>query len=372
MRRTERSHLPIYAATHPGMRGKNNEDRYGVSAYRLRAGRDAPRVVLAVLADGIGGHRAGEVAADMVVENISAFFARQSNGVQPVATLEKALIETSQLIYKQAQSNNGQEGMGATVACALVIEQRLYIASAGDSRIYLLRGKQAIQLTRDHTWIQEALENGLLNEDQVQGHPNSHVIRRFLGSPEPPQVDVRLRLNPDEDDEQTKRNQGMLLQPGDQLLLCSDGLTDLVDADEIGEAFAMMPPDEAVNALVEVANLRGGHDNITLVVLSVPLSGIKRNAGLPRWLRALVTVIAAILLIVVMVAAYLEFNQAVPPLATPTPAASLTPLPIQNTPTPLHTVTSTRPPARTHQPKDTATPNSAATLTPWPTHTRAP
>jgi serine/threonine protein phosphatase PrpC len=75
MRRTERSHLPIYAATHPGMRGKNNEDRYGVSAYRLRAGRDAPRVVLAVLADGIGGHRAGEVAAEMVVENISAFFA---------------------------------------------------------------------------------------------------------------------------------------------------------------------------------------------------------------------------------------------------------------------------------------------------------
>jgi protein phosphatase len=159
--------------------------------------------------------------------------------------------------------------MGATCACAWVIKDRLYTASVGDSRIYLVRNQKIRQLTIDHTWVQEALDHGALTPDQARNHPNVHVIRRYLGSEQPVEPDFRLKLEAGESDSQAERNQGFRLRRGDRLLLCSDGLTDLVEDEEIRAALQTNQLDAAVQYLINLANHRGGHDNITVVALHV-------------------------------------------------------------------------------------------------------
>jgi protein phosphatase len=172
--------------------------------------------------------------------------------------------------------------MGATVACCWIISRQLYLANVGDSRIYLLRGRYIYQLSNDHTWIQEAMDHGLLTPEQARAHPNAHVIRRYLGSKQPVVPDTRLRLSPGESDAQAEANQGFVLLPGDRLLLCSDGLTDLVSNDEIRYHLEGAPLEPALQALINLANGRGGHDNITLVALQVP-----REPTAPNLMRTL-------------------------------------------------------------------------------------
>src|SRR5450759_2847083 len=240
MIRVTKSHLTVAAQTHPGITGKNNEDRYAVSAFQ-QGRRSRVPALFAIISDGIGGHRAGEVAAEMAVEGISRRVAN-SSGAKPLDIMEKAIVQVNQEIYTQAQTDPARQGMGATCACAWIIRNRLYTASIGDSRIYLMRGSAIQQISTDHTWIQEALERGVITAEQAGSHPNAHVIRRYLGGPTPPQVDFRLRLNGAENDQEAADNQGLALQEGDRLLLCSDGLTDLVTDPEILDIFQQYPP----------------------------------------------------------------------------------------------------------------------------------
>jgi protein phosphatase len=280
----KRAHLNVAAITDPGRKGKNNEDRYAVAAHRLgRVGGTSS--VFAVIADGVGGHRAGEVAADLAVEAISRIVAG-SNAKTPLETLQYAFQQANQIISSQAESELTQKGMSTTGACAWVIGNRLYIASVGDSRIYLLRGDRIRQITIDHTWVQEAISSGVLSLEQARDHPNSHVIRRHLGSSQPVVPDFRLRLRDDEDDLRAEANQGLPLRPGDQILICSDGLTDLVEDGEIAAMLRSGKPDRALGDLVELANQRGGHDNITIVLLEVPQSVDGSWSGLSRVTKA--------------------------------------------------------------------------------------
>jgi len=230
----KRAHLKVAAITDPGRKGKNNEDRYAVVAHRLGRARGTSSV-FAVIADGVGGHRAGEVAAELAVEAISRIVSG-SDAKTPLETLQVAFQQANQIINSQAESELTQKGMSTTGACAWVIGNRLYIASVGDSRIYLLRGDRIRQITIDHTWVQEAISSGVLSLEQARDHPNSHVIRRHLGSSQPVAPDFRLRLRDDEDDLRAEANQGLPLGPGDQILICSDGLTDLVEDGEIRES----------------------------------------------------------------------------------------------------------------------------------------
>ena len=262
------SHLNVAAATHPGMRGKQNEDRYSVSAYRSTSG-DRTQSVLAILADGIGGHRAGEVAADLAVENISKYVVENSSN-HPVQTLKQAFTYTNQIILDHSREDNSHSGMGTTCVCAWIIGDQLYAASMGDSRLYLQRGAKIMCLTTDHTWIQEALAQGTLKPDQIQGHPNAHIIRRFLGSKNTVNPDMRIRLSPDESDDQAEANQGLRLWSGDRLLLCTDGLTDLVKDAEILNILQSYQISGSPKRLIDLANQRGGHDNITVLILEVP------------------------------------------------------------------------------------------------------
>ncbi len=285
MNRTQRSHLNVAALSHAGMAGKNNEDRYAVSSYTLEGDRP---VLFAVVSDGIGGHRAGEVAAELavnyIVENVS-----QSNGRTPIQIMESAIHAASQAIAARSASQEEHSGMGATCACVWLEGQRLYIAYVGDSRIYLVRNGSIQRLTVDHTWVQEAMERGIITPAQAHNHPNVHIIRRHLGSVELPEVDFRLRLGDNETTEQATGNQGTLLKAGDTLLMCTDGLTDMVWDDEILRLILTRNSlKSAAEDLIAQANERGGHDNITVVLIGVPdketTQPTKKRTFLSGWL----------------------------------------------------------------------------------------
>ena len=196
---SERSHLFTAAITHPGMTGKSNEDRYAISAYRLENDANTPSV-FAIVADGVGGHKAGEIAAEIAVNTISHAIA-VSDGVKPQETLEYAIIQAGDAIQRQSIKEESQRGMGSTCACVWIIGKQLYTASIGDSRIYLLRDGNIQQTTIDHTWVQEALDHGIIKPEQARNHPRSHIIRRYLGSKNAAIPDLRLKLSSEENDD---------------------------------------------------------------------------------------------------------------------------------------------------------------------------
>jgi len=360
MIRTDRAHLNIAVNTHAGMTGKNNEDRYAVSSFQLNEEDIALPVLFAVVADGIGGHRAGEVAAELAVNHISQEIAA-SDAHNPRAILETSIHNASQAIVSHAAAAIERHGMGATCACVWIIGDQLYTASIGDSRIYLLREGRIQQITTDHSWVQEAIERGMITPEMAHEHPNYHVIRRYLGSPEPPEVDFRLRLYEGEADALAEANQGMRLCPGDTLLLCTDGLTDLVRNDEIAEIIRSKDnPKLAAQTLVSTANRRGGHDNTTVILISVPRNA---NPGSPKRRKWLPWIIGGFLFFLLLLAftSVLAVNLLQNALF-PTPTATLTVTPL---PTPTQTLTALPSPTTTEAPPPTITP----TYTPWPTDT---
>lgn len=285
MIRSKFPHLHAAGLSHAGMSGKNNEDRYEIASFQVA--EDDPRpAALAIVADGIGGHKAGEVAAELATSYICKRVG-DSNAKKPTKILEQAIHDASLAIAQRASENEEQKGMGSTCACAWVLENNLYTAYVGDSRIYLLRENHIQRLTVDHTWVQEAFEKGIITKEQMYDHPNQHVIRRHLGGAKLPVVDFRLRVDDEESREESERNQGFPLEPGDIILLCSDGLTDLVWDDEILKTIAGHSDlSAAVEALVKLANDRGGHDNITVVLLQMPRpdTGRKKKTGILDWI----------------------------------------------------------------------------------------
>jgi len=364
MIRVSRAHLNVDAQSHAGMTGKNNEDRYAVASFVLDPRERIP-VLFAVLADGIGGHRAGEVAAELAVNHLMQAVAR-SDGRHIRQTIEEAVIEASDAISAHAATNETMKGMGATCATAWIVGDRLHTAYVGDSRIYLIRSGRIQQLTVDHSWVQEAIEKGILTPETARQHPNVHVIRRYLGSPTPPEPDFRLKLFNDEGDQHAENNQGLQLLPSDILLLCSDGLTDLLWNDEILEVVRSKPTlKEASRALIEIANARGGHDNITVVLISVPPHFklvVKKQVN---WLAWIIGGIAGAVLLVgaASVFALGLLTRGGSPTLTPTVSVTST-----RTPTPV--VTPTPLPTMTILP--TLSLPIAPTYTSWPTNTGTP
>lgn len=268
MNPSDKPHLLTASGTHPGMTGKNNEDSFGIFSFTQNDGRAVP-VLLAVVCDGIGGHNAGEVASKLAVDTIRELVA-ESDGVDPLETMSKAIQEASRDIHNLAGEDAARQGMGSTCSCAWIAGDRLFINYVGDSRIYMLRGGRIQQVSKDHTWVQEAVDAGVLSRAQAKKHPNAHVIRRHLGGDDVPEVDTRLYLVGKETDEQAMANQGVKILPGDRLLICSDGLTDLVEDDEISATLLSMPMAAAIDQLIGLACQRGGHDNITIVTVQVP------------------------------------------------------------------------------------------------------
>lgn len=323
----EHPHLYVAAITHPGMKGKENEDRYAIAAHQLSADSNKPSLLM-VVADGVGGHRAGEVASQLAVGQIVQIIGG-SNAQSPVEILRDAIEAATQSILDSARQDESRQGMGATCVCAWILGDKLYACWVGDSRLYIIRDGQIWQVTTDHSWIQEALAHGILSPDQVAGHPNAHVIHRHLGSQNHNEPDFRLRIRPGEE-EGSDTHQGFRVRPGDRLLLCTDGLTDLVTPEEILKAITGYPREQALLGLVNLANARGGHDNITITLAEVPEQkpAVASSSSQPKLTPvhfsltcALLAVLAVVLLFVVFLIWW--FVLRTPSLPPPPPAQQL-------------------------------------------------
>ena len=227
--------------SHVGKVRKGNED-----ALLLRDS------VYAV-ADGMGGHLAGEVASATALEPVEQLDGRIfQDDTAAVTALRDAVVAANERVSKLAQENPDYRGMGTTLTAALVEGRRLHVAHVGDSRAYLLRDGQFSQLTDDHTLVQHLVDEGQITREEAAHHPQRSVVTRAIGVSEEVDVD----------------SMSLELVPGDQLLLCSDGLTGVVDDRVIARTLLEIEdPDQAVAALIDLANEAGGPDNITVLLL---------------------------------------------------------------------------------------------------------
>jgi len=263
----QQSHFPVIAFSHKGLIRPNNEDSYLISAFQA-ADAQRSNVLLAAVADGVGGHKAGEIASRIAMDTIHAVIAECANLDDPASLLVQAFQAANQHIVQQAQTHGEWNGMGSTCVCVLIINQRLYIANLGDSRLYLIREKDILQLTYDHTWMAEVLASEMPDWNTVdRRHPLAHVLNRYLGSSEPIQVDLRMRSATPAGEKQGTSQLGLELKAGDILALTSDGISDLLTDTEIKASLAGRRRERWARRLVYCALKNGGHDNATAVVI---------------------------------------------------------------------------------------------------------
>ncbi len=203
----------------------------------------ARKGALFIVADGMGGHAAGEVASEIAVDTISNVYYQDDSDDVAVSLLH-AIKRSNALIYQRAAENMLRSGMGTTCVTAVLRGNMAYVANVGDSRAYLVRGGQVKQVSQDHSWVAEQVRAGLLTEDQARTHTQRNVITRCLGT----QADVEVDVFSEQ------------LQAGDSLVLCTDGLSGLVGDEEIQRIVEQFMPQESVYHLVERANENGGPD----------------------------------------------------------------------------------------------------------------
>lgn len=244
--------LEIGALSDVGRRRRNNEDSLAVHVPEDPAVR-AARGVLCLVADGMGGHAAGEVASRLAVQTVvSTYYSAETE--DPAAALDEGIRKANQAVFETAEREPSCRGMGTTLACAIFLDGRMLIANVGDSPIFLLRGGSARQLTSDHTWVAEQVALGYLTEEQAAHHPYRHVLTRSLGIGE----EVEAEHYPP-----------VILQPDDVVVVCSDGLTEHVAPAELVDPVTRLPAQEAATALVALANDRGGADNTSVIVAKI-------------------------------------------------------------------------------------------------------
>ncbi len=246
----------------PGLARERNEDACAVfvpwDADAGMPGGDA----LFLVADGMGGHEAGDVASSFVAERVRSWFtARAEEGRIDEAfgeALREVLLETNAALLELARERAIPRGMGSTATVACLLGHALHVGHVGDTRLYRLRGNELDVLTKDHSWVGEQQRAGLLTEEEAERHPKKHMLTECLGVGGDVRVDV-VRAD---------------VLPGDRYLLCSDGLHGPVSRREIGEALAGSgDPQQTARALVALANERDGPDNVTVVVFHLDPAG---------------------------------------------------------------------------------------------------
>jgi len=291
----QQSHLAYATSTHVGKKRRVNEDRYIVRAYHLE--ENGMPALLAVVSDGIGGHQAGDVAAQLTVETITHGVAAFQGG-DPLPCLQSAIIEAGRVVSSNAAESADLAGMGSTAAVALIIGTRLYTVTVGDSRIYLLRQGRLRQISIDHTWVQEAIDYDIISPEDAKDHPQAHVLRRHIGGKQLPEPDIRMPLEDGENNRRAISNQGTHIKRGDRLLLCTDGLTDLVTDLEIYQVLKEKPVEEAADSLLNLALEHGGLDNITLIVLAAPRGKLQETPR-SKFKSLLAAAISSLILIII-------------------------------------------------------------------------
>lgn len=255
--------LPAIECAHRTDAGRDPNKRVNEDALDLRETRFGH---LFVVCDGMGGHAAGREASQLALATILESFEQAPDGCDPARVLQDAIEEANRRVYVLRRSEVGLGHPGSTVVAALLHAHGTEIAHVGDSRAYLVHQGQIYALTRDHSIVRELLERGLLSAQQASRHPDANRITRALGIA--PDVEVELRPQP------------VQHVAGDAFVLCSDGLSDLVEDREILAIVGDEPPAQAVGKLVDLANARGGHDNITVLVVRSRESAVAATLGL--------------------------------------------------------------------------------------------
>lgn len=243
--------ISAFGLTDVGKRRESNEDD-----FLLEPGRGVYAV-----ADGMGGHAAGEIASRLTIETLQEVLqrddpaTRRMNVEDAAEWLRGAVVEANRRICDSIRLHEERRGMGTTVVALVHSGSDAVVGHVGDSRLYLLRGGELIRMTSDHSWVNEQVKLGLMNDDTAQRHPMRNIVTRALGSR--PEVLVDLT--------------SLQFQPGDVFLLCSDGLNTMLSDEQIHTILLAhrREPEAACRALVEETNRHGGEDNVTVVVACV-------------------------------------------------------------------------------------------------------
>lgn len=247
------AYLAVASLSDIGMRRANNQDNLSVSlASNLEQWQR--RGHLFIVADGMGAHAAGELASRLAVDHIPHLYGKYDD-IPAIEALRKSVVDANTEIHKKGQANEEFHNMGTTCSTLLLLPQGAVVAHVGDSRVYRLRQNRFEQLTFDHSLVWEMRKSGQISEEELaSGKIPKNVITRSLGPYPESKVDVEGPFP---------------IMVGDKFLLCSDGLTGLVTDAELGAVIANLPPEEAAQVLIDLANLRGGHDNITCIIVQV-------------------------------------------------------------------------------------------------------
>ena len=240
--------IKAYARTDKGNVRENNEDYFYIS-------NSLDEVQLYLLADGMGGYNAGEVASRMAVESakdyIHKHFAKNKDSKEKLEALLKDAIEyANSVVYKKAQSKEDLRGMGTTLDVCLIYNSRIYIGHVGDSRVYRIRKEFMRRLTKDHSYVQTLVDDGTITKEEAYSHPKKNMLTKALGCVETVEPDVYTKT----------------FIKDDIILMCSDGLTNMIREENIYEIIKQ-DKENAIENLVKQANDNGGLDNITVVII---------------------------------------------------------------------------------------------------------
>jgi protein phosphatase len=328
----------IATVTHNGARNKPNEDRF--DAF-LAAGANGQPAQFLVVADGVtsthGGERASDIAIRVIKQSLSVFSPRSVR-----ERMHEAILRANQEILETARQDPELKGMSTTVVLAAIDQGQLSVVHLGDSRAYLIRGGKIHQITRDHTWVQEAIDEGRITAEQARTHPNRHVIMRYLGDVRPLSVDFSIndpeRPAPDVDATESSAPQAagpasLAIKPGDRLLLCSDGYYNSMPDPEMKNFVLAHPaePDKALERTLALALKRKEPDNITAILWVAP-GGAMVAAAAPGGRRPMGLILAAVAALVLAAAVYLlwQSSSSGPPSVVATqesaPAAAAAPV----------------------------------------------
>lgn len=231
--------------TDPGLIRTVNQDDYHID----------PDGRFFIVADGMGGHAGGQEASQLATQAIQAYLEKHWQSVIPCdELLSQAVGEANQAILQDQQSHPERSDMGTTAVVVMFRKEQPWFAHVGDSRLYRLRNSKLEQISEDHTWVARAMKAGDITPDQARMHPWRHVLSQCLGRKDLPPIEV----------------QPLDVQPGDRLLLCSDGLTEELSDDAITSYLdPSLSSDQSAAKLIEAAKEKGGRDNITVVIVEI-------------------------------------------------------------------------------------------------------
>lgn len=226
-----------------------NQDDAGVIQLADNSG------VLAYVADGMGGYNGGEIASQTAGEILQRMSASKLTEQNCAKSLLAGFTEANSAIYQLAEHSLELKSMGTTLVALVILEEYAFFANTGDSRLYLFRDHKTLQLSEDHSIVAELVRSGLITPAQAKQHPHKHVITHAVGVKPDVYVDIS--------------NTPVLIKPDDHFLLCSDGLYELVEDNEMLAIVSQHPAQVACEQLIQLANSRGGYDNISALIVHV-------------------------------------------------------------------------------------------------------